>query len=152
VEFVISRTLQKHESPAQFSVRAIKVLGTGCANCRATAQRVEEVAKELGVPITLEKVEAIQDIMGYGIVATPGIVVDGKVVHSGGGPAREKIAGWLGPGAEPVTGAVPITSGCGCVVAGDARPVRARWSTRWDFHCGSFREKQCGSPPLFVRR
>jgi small redox-active disulfide protein 2 len=80
-------------------MKAIKVLGTGCANCRATAQRIEQVAKELGVPITLEKVEAIQDIMAYGILATPGIVVDGKVVHSGGVPVREKIAAWLGPGA-----------------------------------------------------
>lgn len=95
-------------------MKAIKILGTGCANCRATAQRVEQVAKELGVPITLEKVEAIQDIMAYGILATPGVVVDGKVVHSGGVPARDKIAGWLGLGAEPVASAAPITSGCGC--------------------------------------
>ena len=82
-------------------MKAIKVLGTGCANCRATAQRVEEAAKELGVSITLEKVEEIQDIMAYGILATPGVVVDGKVVHSGGVPAREKIAGWLDANAEP---------------------------------------------------
>jgi hypothetical protein len=72
------------------------------------------VAKELGVAITLEKVEAIQDIMAYGILATPGVVVDGKVVHSGGVPAREKIAGWLRSANESVTSSVPITSGCGC--------------------------------------
>ena len=95
-------------------MKAIKVLGTGCANCRATAQRVEQVAKELGVPITLEKIEEIQDIMGYGILATPGVVVDGKVVHSGGVPAREKIAEWLGPGAEPVADVASTASGCGC--------------------------------------
>ena len=95
-------------------MKEVKVLGTGCANCRATVQRVEAVAKELGVPITLEKVEAIQDIMAYGILATPGVVVDGRVVHSGGVPARDKIAGWLGGGAEPVTGAPPLTSCCGC--------------------------------------
>jgi small redox-active disulfide protein 2 len=95
-------------------MKEVKVLGTGCANCLATTQRVEQVAKELGVPITLEKVEAIQDIMAYGILATPGVVVDGKVVHSGGVPTREKIAIWLGPGAEPVASTAPITSGCGC--------------------------------------
>jgi small redox-active disulfide protein 2 len=94
-------------------MKAIKVLGTGCANCRATAQRVEQVAKELGVPINLEKVEELRDIMAYGILATPGVVVDGMVVHSGGVPTREKIAGWLGPRAEPVAGAAPIASGCG---------------------------------------
>jgi small redox-active disulfide protein 2 len=95
-------------------MRAVKVLGTGCANCRATVQRVEQVAKELGVAITLEKIEAIQDIMAYGILATPGVVVDGKVVHSGGVPAREKIASWLGSAAEAESGTVPVTSGCAC--------------------------------------
>ena len=95
-------------------MKAIKVLGTGCANCRATVQRIEQVAKELGTPITLEKVEQIQDIMGYGILATPGVVVDGQVVHSGGVPAAEKIAGWLGPGAESVAIAASIASGCEC--------------------------------------
>jgi small redox-active disulfide protein 2 len=95
-------------------MKAIKVLGTGCANCRATVQRIEQVAKELGTSITLEKVEEIQDIMAYGILATPGVVVDGSVVHSGGVPPREKIAGWLGPGAESVASATPIAAGCGC--------------------------------------
>ena len=95
-------------------MKAVKVLGTGCANCRATVQRVEDVAKELGVPITVEKVEAIQDIMAFGILATPGVVIDGKVVHSGGVPSREKIAGWLGAGAESVSTAAPVTSGCSC--------------------------------------
>lgn len=99
-------------------MKAVQVLGTGCANCRATTQRVEQVAKELGVAITLEKVEAIQDIMEYGILATPGVVVDGKVVHSGGVPTREKISGWLSASAEAVTGATPPTSGCGCAGRG----------------------------------
>ena len=95
-------------------MKAIKVLGTGCANCRATVQRIEQVAKELGTPITLEKVEELQDIMAYGILATPGVVVDGNVVHSGGVPTREKIAGWLGAGAEPVASAASVGSCCGC--------------------------------------
>jgi small redox-active disulfide protein 2 len=95
-------------------MKAVKVLGTGCANCRATVQRVEQVAQELGVPITLEKIEAIQDIVAYGILATPGVVVDGKLVHSGGVPAREKIADWLGTGAELAAGAAPVVPGCGC--------------------------------------
>jgi small redox-active disulfide protein 2 len=95
-------------------MKAVKVLGTGCANCRATVQRIEDVAKDLGVPITMEKVEAIQDIMAFGILATPGVVVDGKVVHSGGVPSREKIAGWLGAGAELAGAGAPVTSCCGC--------------------------------------
>ena len=95
-------------------MKQVKVLGTGCANCRATVQRIDAVAKELGVPIKLEEVEEIQEIMTYGILATPGVVVDGKVVHSGGVPSREKVAGWFGASAEPVTSAASITSGCGC--------------------------------------
>jgi small redox-active disulfide protein 2 len=95
-------------------MKAIKVLGTGCANCRATVQRVEQVAQEMGVPITLEKVEAIQDIVAYGVLATPGVVVDGKVVHSGGVPARDKIAGWLAPDAQSAAHVAPVASGCGC--------------------------------------
>lgn len=76
-------------------VKSIKVLGTGCANCKTTMKLIEEVAREKGVEIQLEKVEEIQDIMAYGVMSTPGVVVDGKVVHAGGVPGRDKIAGWL---------------------------------------------------------
>lgn len=74
----------------------IKVLGTGCANCRNTVRVIEEVAAEKGVTIALSKVEDIPSIMGYGVMSTPAVVVDGKVVHAGGVPARDKVAGWLG--------------------------------------------------------
>jgi predicted thioredoxin/glutaredoxin len=53
------------------------------------------VAKEKGVEIALEKVEDLQAIMGYGVMSTPGVVVDGKVVHAGGVPARSKVASWF---------------------------------------------------------
>lgn len=69
-------------------MKDIKVLGTGCANCKATVRLVEEIAKAKGVEITLEKVEDIQQIMTYNIMSTPGVVIDGKVVHAGGIPAR----------------------------------------------------------------
>ena len=73
----------------------IKVLGTGCANCNTTLKLIEEVAAEKGVAITLSKVEDLPEIMRYGVMSTPGVVVDGKVVHAGGIPPRAKIAGWL---------------------------------------------------------
>lgn len=76
-------------------MKNIKVLGTGCANCKTTQKLIEEMAKEKGVEIQLEKVDQLQDIMSYGVMSTPGVVVDGKVVHAGGVPARDKIAGWL---------------------------------------------------------
>jgi len=73
----------------------IKVLGTGCANCRTTLALIEQVAQASGVPVTLGKVEDLQEIMRYGVMSTPGVVIDGKVVHAGGVPRREKIEKWL---------------------------------------------------------
>jgi small redox-active disulfide protein 2 len=74
---------------------SIKVLGTGCANCKTTLKLIEDTAREKGVEIELEKVEELQDIMGYGVMSTPGVVVNGKVVHAGGVPSRGKIGTWL---------------------------------------------------------
>jgi small redox-active disulfide protein 2 len=76
-------------------MKNIKVLGSGCANCKTTLKLIEEMAKAQGAEIRLEKVEDMQTIIGYGVMSTPGVVVDGKVVHAGGVPSRDKIAGWL---------------------------------------------------------
>ncbi len=76
-------------------MKNIKVLGTGCANCKTTLKLIEDMVKEKGLDVQLEKVEDIQAIVSYGVMSTPGVVVDGKVVHAGGIPTRDKIAGWL---------------------------------------------------------
>ncbi|MBK8400686.1 MAG: thioredoxin family protein [Propionivibrio sp.] len=76
-------------------MKDIKVLGSGCANCRSTIKLIEEVAAEKGVDITLAKVEQLPEIIKYGVMSTPGVVVDGKVVHAGGVPDRAKISSWL---------------------------------------------------------
>ncbi len=76
-------------------MKNIKVLGTGCANCKTTLKLIEEAAAAKGVAVQLEKVEDMKDIVGYGVMSTPGVVIDGKVVHAGGIPSREKIEGWL---------------------------------------------------------
>jgi len=76
-------------------VKDIKVLGTGCANCKNTVALIQQVAQARNIEITLQKVEEIKDIMGYGVMRTPGIVINGKVVHAGGVPSREKIEQWL---------------------------------------------------------
>lgn len=76
-------------------MKNVKVLGTGCANCRNTVALIEAVAKEHGAEITLEKVEDLPAIMSYGVMSTPGVVIDGKVVHAGGVPGRNKVEEWF---------------------------------------------------------
>lgn len=76
-------------------MKNVKVLGTGCANCKTTLNLIEEAAAAKGVVIQLEKVEELKDIMSYGVMSTPGVVIDGKVVHAGGIPGRDKIDSWL---------------------------------------------------------
>ena len=73
----------------------IKVLGTGCANCKTTASLIEEVAKEKGATITLTKVEDLRQIASYGVMRTPAVVIDSKVVHAGGIPSRSAVGQWF---------------------------------------------------------
>jgi small redox-active disulfide protein 2 len=76
-------------------MKDVKVLGSGCARCQATADLVTEQAAKLGVEVRLEKITDYAAIAGYGIASTPGVVVDGKVVHAGGLPKADDVARWL---------------------------------------------------------
>lgn len=76
-------------------MKNIKVLGSDCRNCQTTYDLIAEVAKNKGIEIQLEKVEDIGQIMGYGVMSTPGVVIDEQVVHSGSIPDRKLIEGWL---------------------------------------------------------
>jgi small redox-active disulfide protein 2 len=76
-------------------MKNIKVLGTGCRNCQVTYRLIDEVARAKGVAVELEKVEKIEEIMRLGVLMTPGVIVDGKIVHSGGVPDRKKVESWL---------------------------------------------------------
>ena len=76
-------------------MKSVKVLGSGCKTCQMTAELLKTEAAKLGVEIEIEKVTDYAAIAGYGIASTPGIVVDGRVVHAGGLPKTEDIAGWL---------------------------------------------------------
>ena len=77
-------------------MKNIKVLGSGCANCQTTYKLIEEIAAEKGVDVELEKIEDIGQIMSFGVMSTPGVVIDDKVVHAGGVPDRKSIQEWLG--------------------------------------------------------
>ena len=74
----------------------IKVLGPGCTNCVTLENRTREALASLGKDATVEKVTDTAQIMGYGIMSTPGLVVDGKVVVSGRVPSTKQLAGMLG--------------------------------------------------------
>jgi small redox-active disulfide protein 2 len=63
--------------------RELKVLGTGCPRCVSLAENAEKAARELGIDYVLEKVTDLDAIMSWGVMMTPALVIDGKVVSSG---------------------------------------------------------------------
>jgi predicted thioredoxin/glutaredoxin len=88
----------------------IKVLGTSCCgNGQATLALIEQIAQAKGVRVRLEKIGELRDIAKYGVMSTPGVVIDGTVVHAGSVPSRDKIEQWL-IGAQPASSASPPTT------------------------------------------
>jgi small redox-active disulfide protein 2 len=79
-------------------MKEVKVLGPGCARCKALVEMVKQAAEQSGVAINLEKIEDMATIVGYGVMSTPGLVIDGKLVHAGGLPEVGKVAAWLAAG------------------------------------------------------
>ncbi len=73
----------------------IQILGTGCAKCKKLAETAETAAKELGLDYELVKVTEIDDILDFGIMATPGLAVDGKVLSAGKVPTVEQARALL---------------------------------------------------------
>ncbi|KLV06715.1 thioredoxin family protein [Photobacterium ganghwense] len=76
-------------------MKVFKVLGSGCANCVNTAKLIEKVAAEQGVDVSVEKVTDLETIMNYGVMSTPGVVMDEEIVHAGGIPSSESVMNWL---------------------------------------------------------
>lgn len=69
----------------------IKVLGTGCSKCKKLEELTHKVVDELGLKATITKVEDIAQIMQYGIMSTPGLVVDEKVILAGKLPSLKEL-------------------------------------------------------------
>ena len=76
----------------------IKVLGSGCSKCHATIGIIERAAKASDVYVEITKVEDPEEIKRSGVRATPAVMIDGKVVHSGGLPSHDEVQAWLKPG------------------------------------------------------
>ncbi|HAH72881.1 thioredoxin family protein [Butyricimonas virosa] len=74
----------------------IKVLGSGCAKCKTTYEMIEKIVKENQLDATLSKVEDIVELLNYGIMTTPAIVVDGEVKLKGHVPTESEIKKMLG--------------------------------------------------------
>lgn len=73
----------------------ITVLGKGCSRCEATINRIAGQAAELGIPINITKITDEVEIIQHGVMTTPAVIIEGKIVHSGGIPSIEIVQSWL---------------------------------------------------------
>ncbi len=76
-------------------MRKIEVLGPGCANCHRLETNAREAVLMAGVEAEIRHVTDYREIAAYGVMHTPGLVIDGKVVSSGRVPSAGNIAEWL---------------------------------------------------------
>jgi len=76
-------------------MKTVKIFGSGCKRCLATEAMVKDAASRLGIEATVEKVTEPREIAMAGVMSTPGISVDGALVHAGGLPDTAKLEGWL---------------------------------------------------------
>ena len=77
-------------------MKIIQILGTGCAKCEKLAANVKQAAENLDLDYKIEKVTDLNHIMGFGVMTTPGLVVDGKVLVTGKVPSPTDIEKMLG--------------------------------------------------------
>ena len=75
-------------------MKRIEVLGPGCRNCEVTYNVIREAARQVGVEVEMQKVTDIARIVAYGVMHTPGVAIDGKVVHMGGIPGPDRVRAW----------------------------------------------------------
>lgn len=73
----------------------VKILGTGCPNCKRLEKVAREALDEMGVAATVTKVTEIKDILAYDVVSTPGLVIDEKVVSSGRIPSKAEVTSMI---------------------------------------------------------
>ena len=90
-------------------MKTVIVLGTGCPSCKKTYEMIDKKVKELGIDTKVKKIEDIAEILKYGVMSSPAVVIDGKIVHVGGIPSEKDITGWFTKSSGCCCG-----GGCGC--------------------------------------
>ncbi len=73
----------------------VQVLGAGCTKCKALEERIRQLIAEHQLKADMEKVTDLQEIMKYGILSTPGLVIDGVVKSTGSIPKDDQLLAWL---------------------------------------------------------
>ncbi len=76
-------------------MKEIIVYGSGCRNCDNTKALIRQVAEDLGIEVNVGEVTDTVEIMAAGVMSTPGVAIDGEVVHAGSHPTREMVEAWL---------------------------------------------------------
>jgi small redox-active disulfide protein 2 len=76
-------------------MNTIKVYGSGCSNCVKLENMCKEVVRELSIDVKVEKVSDLQEIMKTGILSTPGLEINGKMVSSGKLPTKPTLVQWI---------------------------------------------------------
>ena len=76
-------------------MNTIKVYGSGCSNCIKLEDMCKEVIQELNIDATIDKISDIKEIMKTGILSTPGLEINGKIVSSGKLPAKSTLVQWI---------------------------------------------------------
>jgi small redox-active disulfide protein 2 len=73
----------------------VQILGSGCAKCKTLEQRVRQLVEKHQLPIEVEKVTDIQEMVKFGIMMTPGLVIDGVVKSVGSIPKDDQLLAWM---------------------------------------------------------
>lgn len=95
----------------------IKVLGPGCAKCKETENIVSAAVQEAGNGATVEKVTDLKEMMSLGVMSTPAVVIDNKVMCTGRVPSKSEVMEWIATPDASVSGK-SVSSGCCCCGSG----------------------------------
>lgn len=76
-------------------MQSVKILGSGCSKCKALERKINDLQRDKNLDIVIQKVTQLNNIMAYGVMITPGLVIDDKLVSAGRVPGDLEILSWL---------------------------------------------------------